>query len=359
MDREDRRGVRRAEPVASRNTVLNSRTLDLVIVKGKVCHDVVHGDLPRCVEIVEEAYLAHGAGSSVNPPSYFLLFPERPNARIIALPAYLGERFRVSGIKWIASYPDNVKLGIPRASAVLILNDYDTGYPIAILESSIISAARTAASAALAAQTLRASKSVRRFGLVGNGLIARYVLRFFRGTGWSFDEILLYDTNPDESAKLEGELRAAGERKVVRATSYEEVVRASEVVVFATVAAEPYARDTSLLAHAPLLLNLSLRDLAPELLEVSENVVDDVEHVLKAKTSPHLTELKLGHRDFIRGTLPQVLRRQVEVVPGKPIIFSPFGLGVLDLAVGKWVMDAAVASGAAAPMGDFFYEVTR
>ena len=101
------------------------------------------------MELVEATYRLHGAGDSVNPPSYFLRFPDRPTARIIALPASIGGQVRVDGLKWISSFPDNVAAGIPRASAVLILNDHDTGYPFACLESSIISATRTAASAAL------------------------------------------------------------------------------------------------------------------------------------------------------------------------------------------------------------------
>ena len=76
----------------------------------------------------------HCAGDSVNPPSYFLRFPDRPASRIIALPASIGGQVKVDGIKWISSFPDNVAAGIPRASAVLILNDHDTGYPFACIE---------------------------------------------------------------------------------------------------------------------------------------------------------------------------------------------------------------------------------
>src|SRR2546427_13006367 len=125
---------------------------ELAIINGKTVSDIVRGHRNECIEIVREAYLAHADGQSVNPDSYFLKFPDKPDCRIIALPAYLGNSFHVAGLKWIASYPGNVQRGFPRASAVLVLNSYETGYPFAILESSILSAARTAASAALAAE---------------------------------------------------------------------------------------------------------------------------------------------------------------------------------------------------------------
>ena len=107
-------------------------------------------------------------------------------SRIIALPASLGGPGRVDGLKWISSFPDNVAAGLPRASAVLILNDPDTGYPFACLESSIISATRTAASAAAGADWLsRGRERPRRIGFVGTGLIARYIHAFLAATGWS------------------------------------------------------------------------------------------------------------------------------------------------------------------------------
>ena len=131
------------------------------------------------MELVEATYRLHGAGDSVNPPSYFLRFPDRPSARIIALPASVGGPDRVDGLKWISSFPQNVAAGVPRASAVLILNDHDTGYPFACLEASIISATRTAASAALAADWLsRGRPRPTRVGFVGAGLIARYIHTF-------------------------------------------------------------------------------------------------------------------------------------------------------------------------------------
>ena len=91
----------------------------------------------------------------------------------------------------------------------------------------------------------------------------------------------------------------------------------------------------------------------------SYNVVDDVGHVLNANTSPHLTEQRVGHRRFIHATIPQLLAGGCRMQSDRPIVVSPFGLGVLDLAVGKWVYDRAKARGEIVDVPDFFWELTR
>src|SRR5438046_3672407 len=176
---------------------------ELSIINGKTVFDIVRAHRAECLRIVREAYLAHADGQSVNPDSYFLKFPDKPDCRIIALPAYLGKDFNVAGLKWIASYPANIQRGFPRASAVLVLNSYDTGYPFAILESSIISAARTAASAVLAAFWLGGrSRRAPSPGIVGTGLLARPVSGFLVDTGWAIEEVRLYDRSRLESEKF-------------------------------------------------------------------------------------------------------------------------------------------------------------
>ena len=272
------------------------------------------------MELVESTYRLHSAGDSVNPPSYFLRFPDRPSARIIALPASIGGPLRVDGLKWISSFPENVPAGIPRASAVLILNDHDTGYPFACLESSIISATRTAALAASAADWLSRGRGQRpaRAGFFGAGLIARYIHTFLAGTGWSFDEIGVYDLSADSAAGFRGYLEQSG--AVGRITVHdgaEQLIRSSDLVIFATVAGEPHVSDLSWFEHNPLVLHVSLRDLAPEILLASTNIVDDVEHCLKASTSPHLAEQLTGSRDFLAGTLDDVMAGRV-TIPRRP-----------------------------------------
>src|SRR5919109_4547165 len=334
---------------------------ELSIINGKTAFDIIRAHRADCIDVVRDAYFAHARGQSVNPDSYFLRFPEKPDCRIIALPAYLGDGFHVAGLKWIASYPGNVQRGFPRASAVLVLNSYDTGYPFAVLESSIISAARTAASATLAAYWLNGqSRRVRSLGIVGTGFIARYVYDFLVDTGWEIDEVRLYDAAPLEGEKFKNTAcRLDHHRAVTVVPVLNELLTASELILFTTVAAAPHVVDASLFAHNPLVLHISLRDLAPEILLGAQNVVDDVEHVMKANTSPHLAEQQTGNRNFVTGTLADIMTGSWSVNRSRPIIFSPFGMGILDIAVGKWVYDHAVAAGQDLRLSDFFYETVR
>jgi ornithine cyclodeaminase len=331
------------------------------VISGEQVAAALTGREQQVMELVEETYRVHGAGDSVNPPSYFLRFPDRPTSRIIALPASIGGKTRVDGLKWISSFPENVAAGVPRASAVLILNDHLTGYPFACLESSIISAVRTAASAALAADRLtRERERPTRVGFIGLGLIARFIHTYLAGTGWSFDEVGLHDLSADNAAGFAGYLEQSGASgRVTVHDSAEDLIRSSDLVVFATVAGTPHVHELSWFEHNPLVLNVSLRDLSPEIILGSTNIVDDVEHCLKADTSPHLAEQRTGNRDFLAGTLAEVMAGEVNIPPDRPVVFSPFGLGVLDLAVGKYVYDQTAASGELQVIDNFFHELRR
>jgi 2,3-diaminopropionate biosynthesis protein SbnB len=324
-----------------------------VITAGEVAHEV-DGDRAACLDVVRRAYLAHDAGDSVNPHSAFLRFPHLPTSRIISLPAYLGGEFDVAGLKWIASFPDNRANGIPRASATLVLNDCTTGFPYVCMESSIISATRTAASAVLGAEVLLGGRRAARVGIVGTGLIAHHVWRFLRDLGWDLGGVRLFDLNRVAAQRVATSLRADDAPDVVAVDRVEDAFDGCDLVVLTTVAGEPHLHDPALVRHNPVVLHLSLRDLAPEIVLAAENFTDDVDHAVRERTSLHLTEQRTGHRDFVTGTLADLLTGRVTREPDRAAVFAPFGLGVLDLAVGKWVYDRVTAGGRGQEIADFF-----
>lgn len=336
-------------------------TPSFAVISGEQVQQALTGRESEIGALVEATYRLHGAGDSVNPPSYFLRFPDRPSSRIIALPASLGGPLRVDGLKWISSFPGNTGSGLPRASAVLILNDPDTGYPYACLESSVISATRTASSAALAADKLSQGRTrPLRVGFVGTGLIARYIHTHLRATGWEFEETGVYDLSADSAEGFRGYLERSGAPgRITVHDKAEGLVRSSDLLVFATIAGSPHVHDPAWFDHHPLVLHVSLRDLDPAILLASANFVDDVEHCLKADTSPHLAEQVTGGREFIDGTLDDVLTGRVSVPTDRTVVFSPFGLGVLDLAVGRFVHDEVARRGELRVVDGFFHELRR
>ena len=327
----------------------------LWVVSGNVVSDILSSAHDTVVDLVRKAYALHAASATVNPDSYFLRFPEKPDARIIALPAYLGGEFDIAGIKWIASFPVNRLRGIPRASAVLILNDYETGFPIACLESSIISATRTAASAVLAAEALtQPDRRSRALGLVGTGFIARHILEFFLARNWQIEEVLLFDTDPHAAATFSQWLAARFEVPVRVTDDIDGTTRRADVVVFATTALRPYVHEAKLFNHAPTVIHVSLRDIDVPLVLKAQNIVDDIDHCLKANTSLHLAEQATGGRDFVEGSLMDVLEGRISPDFGRARIFSPFGLGILDLALGSYVLQQAIDAGRAIHVANFF-----
>ncbi|GAA3432595.1 2,3-diaminopropionate biosynthesis protein SbnB [Kutzneria kofuensis] len=332
------------------------------VISGAQVQRVLTGREDQVVEVIDDAYRLHCfGGGTENPRSCSLRLPDRPASRIMALPASIGGHVGVDGVQWISSFPGNVAAGRPRASAVLILNDHDTGYPFACMEGSIISATRTAALAALAAEWLGCARPrPTRIGFFGAGLMARYVHTYLVGTGWSFDETGVYDLAADSVAGFRGYLERSGAAgRIAGYDSAERLIRASDVVVFATVATRPHVGDLSWFGHNPLVLHMSLRDLAPEVVLASVNIVDDVEHSLTGNTSMALAERLAGNRDFLCGTLDDVMDGRVMLPVDRPLVFSPFGLGVLDVALGKYVYDEVSRGGELRVVDDFFHELRR
>jgi ornithine cyclodeaminase/alanine dehydrogenase-like protein (mu-crystallin family) len=91
----------------------------------------------------------------------------------------------------------------------------------------------------------------------------------------------------------------------------------------------------------------------------ADNVVDDVDHCLQADTSPHLAEQQSGHRRFITGTIADAVRGKLRFNAERPVVYSPFGMGILDLAVGRFVDGEARRSGRIIQIPNFFAEKTR
>lgn len=320
---------------------------DVLIIGAADVEAALYGREQQVLDTVRQAYETHAQGRSSLPHSSFLRFPDSDKDRIICLPAYLGGEYQLAGVKWIASMPDNIARGIERASAVIILNDRETGRPKSVLEGSIISKQRTAASAALASKVL-ASEEPASIGFVGCGPINVSVARFLNIVWPGVHRLLAFDLDPAR-AKAFGEA-VRKEHEAVDfgiAGSLEELLEACPMVSFATTAIAPYIDNLDRCPADATILHVSLRDLKPGAILPNHNIVDDLDHVCRAGTSIHLTAEQTGNRDFVHSSLGDILLGEARVPArnGRPIVFSPFGLGVLDLAVAGLIHSRVADSG--------------
>lgn len=97
------------------------------------------------VEALDGVFRLKGAGKTEMPPKMGV--HTAPNAFIHAMPASV--QGVATGLKWVSGYPSNIAKGLPYITGLLILNDPDTGVPIAVMDCSWITAMRTGASAAI------------------------------------------------------------------------------------------------------------------------------------------------------------------------------------------------------------------
>jgi ornithine cyclodeaminase len=321
------------------------RNGSVLILNGDEVDSLLSERMGEILDTVQSAYESHAGGSSSLPHSTFLRFPDSDRNRIIALPAYLGGDRGGAGVKWVSSFPDNLSKGLARASAVIVLNSTVTGAPEAIIEGSVISARRTAASAALAAKYLHGHLETDRVGIVGCGLISFEILRFLLAVFPGLKTASVYDLDDRQSEKFKERARRAFDGLDVRvAGDMPSLFESASLVALATTAIRPHITASTGIQPRSTILHISLRDLAPEVILECDNVVDDIDHVCRADTSVHLAEKTVGNRDFIRCTLADITlgKAAPRIDCSSPAVFSPFGLGILDIAVARLAYDLAI-----------------
>ncbi|MFG2113816.1 2,3-diaminopropionate biosynthesis protein SbnB [Streptomyces sp. NPDC048718] len=329
----------------------------MLILRRSDVQETLAGRETEIIELVADAYRLHDEGATALPHSTFLRFPEEQHARdrIIGLPAYRGGSAPVAGMKWIASFPGNVAAGLERASASITLNSLENGRPTAFLEGSVISAKRTAASAALAARVLTEGNPPTGVVLVGCGVISLEILRFLAAALPGLTEAVCYDMDPARAEAFTGICAAEVPAvKVSAVAGLAEALGSHPLVSFATTAGEPHT-DLSACLPGTTVLHISLRDLTVETILGAVNIVDDADHAIRERTSLHLAELATGNRDFVNASIGALLRgtASVERAGTRPVVYSPFGLGVLDIALAEYVREEAGRAGRGVTVDDF------
>lgn len=218
-------------------------------------------DMDRCIASMEDMFSLLGKGDyrmgSKNANSHGIMvdFPDNPpfpnmpkngpDRRYMAMPAYLGGRFDIVGNKWYGSNKENCEKGLPRSILTLMLNDKDTGAPVALMSANILSSVRTGAVPGAAAKYL-AKNDARVLGIIGPGVVNKSSAAAMLSACPSIDTLKICGRRRVTSENMEAYLRERYPQiqTVEIVETHEEAVRDADVVTIATsgAAQDPYIK---------------------------------------------------------------------------------------------------------------------
>ena len=151
-------------------------------------------NMDQCVEAMEDLLVTLNKGDYVmagvnhNSHGAQVIFPDDPqfegmpknadDRRFMAMPAYLGGKYQMAGMKWFGSNCENKASGLPRSILMMMLNDKDTGAPLALMSANLVSCYRTGAIPGVGAKYL-ARKDSETVTIIGPGVMGRTCLLAF------------------------------------------------------------------------------------------------------------------------------------------------------------------------------------
>jgi alanine dehydrogenase len=283
----------------------------------------------EAVERVREGFVEYAAGAWAMPPKVYL--DASPNGDFRAMPA------RGAGLailKWVTSFPGNPAAGLPVVMGVICVSSLADGEPLALIDVRAVTALRTGAVAAVAAQEL-AREDARTAGIIGCGLHGAWAARCLAAA--EFAPGVCFDPNPDAAGALAGELGwEAGSR---------EDALACDVVTCVTPGAEPVVLEADL--RAGMHLNMLGADgpgkaeAEPEAVAACQLFCDEWEQASHGGELTPAVEAGLVSRDQVT-ELGQVLTGEAtgRTSPEATTLFDSTGLAIQDLALCLAVLEA-------------------
>lgn len=337
-------------------------------------------DMHECVEVMCEVFRLLGEGDYVmggknhNSHGIMLGFPKEskfpnmpkdgPDRRFMAMAAYIGGRFNIAGEKWYGSNRDNLQKDLPRSILMVMLNNADTGAPVALMSANLLSALRTGAIPGVGAKYLARPDS-KIIGLIGAGVISRTCFMSLIDVCTQLEKVQIYDIFPAASEKLAIFIRENYPqiKEIELLDSIEAVVRDADIVNAATSGKEfPFISEAWLKPGVFVSLPASICMEEDFVLNRARKIVDNWKmyeawsEELEYPFAPRLGLIGTYYLDWIReGKMAaDMVENLGDIVAGKIpgrknaneiIIFGMGGMPVYDVAWGYTIYKKAVEMG--------------
>lgn len=288
-------------------------------------------------------------GPTRNEHGQRICFPPEPQApgmpaaapgySFMAMPAYVGGRFHICGEKWYGANPRNLQYGLPRAYHMVMLNEVETGKPLALMAATLLSAVRSGAAPGVAARYL-AGAGVKRAAFIGAGLMNRAAILALDQECPSLEEIVVYDILPEKCQAYCEEMDPQVRGTVHPAATLEEALCGADLIHTGQSNSFPIQRAQ--LKEGAILLISSFVSLEKTILE-NANLVFDYQqaHRVWLETDPDMglptfDALRLAEQGNIR---PGQMCDLGEVIQGRSLenreftVFYWMGMPVSDIAL--------------------------
>jgi len=297
--------------------------------------------MPEVIEALEGMFREKAAGRVEMPPKPGV--HPGDDAFLHAMPAYVPSVGAV-GMKWVSAYPRNAGRGLPQVAGLIIVNDVETGLPLAVIDAGWVTAQRTAAASALAARYL-ARPDAAILGILGCGAQGRSHLTALVAE-FRIETVRAYDISEAPRARYAEEMGPAAGVEVIPVDRPEAAVRGCDIVVTAgPITKIPHGtlRPGWLDAGAcGISVDFAAYWSAGALREVDRIATDDVAQLDRYRDLgyfPDLPAVDLELADLVAGTKPG---RRAE---GERTMACHLGLALEDVVVARIVVERAVATG--------------
>jgi ornithine cyclodeaminase/alanine dehydrogenase len=307
-------------------------------------HDVaaVGPPMAQILQALETAFLEMGEGRVEMPPKPGI-HPGGGDNFIHAMPAWI-PALGSAGVKWVSGFPENRRRGLPYITGLLVLNDPETGIPLAVMDCVWITAMRTGAATALSARYLARPES-RVVGVLGCGVQARTNVEAL-AVLFPLSKVMAYDIHPERAAGFATEVgESSGLEGVVAATPRQAVSDCDIVVTAGPILKTPHATigpgwlDEGAFAS---LVDFDSYWHPAALAEAAKFCTDDTTQLRHYQTMGYFQQIPPVHADL--GELVSGARSGRET-PAERTIAANLGLALDDMAVAPLIYRRAVERG--------------
>ena len=295
------------------------------------------------VSAIERAYLIQNKASTIIPHRMHL---DNGENTLLVMPGFIKSVF---GTKIVSVFPDNIQKGKPVINGAMILNDTETGEPLALINANKLTAMRTGAVGATAVKYL-ASFMAQTLGIIGAGMQAYHQAIMISGQR-PFRKLIICDTNPEKAEILKGQLESWLENIHIEVTNNaDQLVLDSDVIVTATSSTSPVFKvDTDKLGIKTF---IAIGSYKPNMQEIPFSIYKAINNVyvdtLHAK----------DESGDIKNPLQKGLIKKSDIVPFRKLLtseellketsitlFKSVGMSLFDLTVAELIYKNALEKG--------------